>query len=977
MRIGIRSGASLLAALAVVVVLLLLVTSGVRAASPLTWSAPTSPDAWTDGRTTPEVVAASSTPTPTLAVVATLPLAAQAKPVGVDTANHRVYVGLFNASDNANLAVIDGLSATTLGFTGTQRAQPNGIAVNSTDHKVYVTNRLDNSITVLNPANGSRQVVPVGNMPWGIAVNPLLNRAYVANFLGDSISIINGSSATVSKTIGNIPQASFVAVDAAHDRVYVTSNAGNMVVMDNDGGSRSDPRTGYESWGVAANPATGMVYIVNRAESRLYLYSHDTGLQQDSIALPASPRNVAVNPTTNHVFVTVVGSGNISLVMIDGATNTIAATLSLGTEDNNEGGQGIAVDPGLNRVYVTRYQAGSLVIVADPPASPSVTPTATATPSPTATGTPTPTQTPPLPTTPSVTATASPTRTATPTATVGLPTTTATATPSPMPTGTIAVVMTTTVGTAAKGLVVDPVRHRLYTTMILENRVKVYDEESLAYITSFQGGTSQPNGIAVDEQTGTVFVSNRLAGNISAIDPTSGIYSTAPSGVFPWGIAVDSIRHRVYAANFGSDVDGYTVALLDGLDYRRLTSTVIGRHPALLAINPTNGRVYVTTYSADAGTYVLDSNGNVIDFLLTGSGSFGVAVNPTSGRVYVTNRAEQKLYLIAAGGNRTSVGLGGEGFAVAVNPTTNHVFVIVIVGGQATLQVRDGDAGSLIGSIALGAENPDEGGQAIAVNPSLNRVYIVNYSSGVLTVIADAALAPLPTATPSQPAGSTQTPLASATPTDTPTVTPTPTETSTPTATATFIPTPIGGWPFRSYLPVIILDPAPAPTVTPTATQPPTVTATPTATTTVGDVDWRIPDFLHVALQPVAVESGGVYWKLVRAIYQDETQSGGNHNVYYRLEDGNGNSLLGLYVCIGFPWAPGYDCSHYSELHSNYPAGYTADYPIWGTGWNPIHGPGPYSAWVGGLPSDRVTGMGMPLNYHVNYLLTFRRTVAP
>ena len=38
---------------------------------------------------------------------------------------------------------------------------------------------------------------------------------------------------------------------------------------------------------------------------------------------------------------------------------------------------------------------------------------------------------------------------------------------------------------------------------------------------------------------------------------------------------------------------------------------------------------------------------------------------------------------------------------------------------------------------------------------------------------------------------------------------------------------------------------------------------------------------------------------------------------------------------------------------------------------------GPYSAWAQGMPSDRVFGLGLPLKYHVNFLFTFRRTVAP
>ena len=55
----------------------------------------------------------------------------------------------------------------------------------------------------------------------------------------------------------------------------------------------------------------------------------------------------------------------MSVAVLDGETNQIITTLTLGPEDPSEGGQGIAVDSALNRVYVSRYQAGTVVIIAD------------------------------------------------------------------------------------------------------------------------------------------------------------------------------------------------------------------------------------------------------------------------------------------------------------------------------------------------------------------------------------------------------------------------------------------------------------------------------------------------------------------------------------------------------------------------------------------------------------------------------------
>ena len=919
---------------------------------------------------------ANAAPTPY--VVSTVPVGSNPRGVAADSGLGRVYVGLSSAAIERNLAVLDSASGAIVTTTGTLGARPNGVAVNPSDHRVYAANRDSNSLSSLDPLTGDRWQVGVGSQPFGLAVHPGVNRIYVANFSSDSVSIVDGVTGGILNTTDGVPRASYVAVDIANSRVYVTSNSMGAYVLDSNTGNIlvGYVNTGADSRGVAINPNSGRVYIVNHDPASPRVYISEAGGTWTPIDLAGPPVNVAVNPTTNHVFITLfTTTGQLSVAVLDGQTHALITTIALGAENDGEGGQGIAVDPVLNRVFVSRYQAGTLVIIADPPAIA----TATATSTPTA-ATASPTTPPATPTrtasatrttlppsaTATRTATAATTRTATPTATLQPPTATATVTPWPSPTGTIGVVFTTTVGVHPKGLAADATRQRLYVAMIEENAVRVLSSVTGNAIKSLTTGGVHPNGVAVNEQSGTVFTSNKGSGNMSAINPDAGSYQTVQSGVFPWGIAVDAANDRVYVANFGTDNDGYTVAVFDASTFQPITNTAIGMHPALVAADPSLGRAYVTTYAADAGVYVLDAAGKIVDLLLTGSGSFGVAANSSNGRVYVSNRSQQKLHIIGPGASRTSVSLGGPGFGVAVNPATNHVFVVVIAGHEATLQIRDGDWGGLIASIPLGAEDDGDGGQGIAVDPVLSRVYVVSYETGVLTVIAD-AWAP----TPPTP---TATATATATATRTPTATLTPAPTATATSTPTFMPTPHGGWPYRSFLPLIVAEPPPPATATSTPTRTPTITATPP----VSDVDWRIPDFLHVSLVPASVSSGQIYWKLVRAIYQDETQSGGNHNVYYRLEDGDGQGLLGLYVCLGFPWQPYQDCSHYTEQRGGlYPAGYAVDLPIWGTGWNPANGPGPYSAWASGLPSDRVVGMGMPLNYHVNFLLTFRRALAP
>lgn len=128
--------------------------------------------------------------------------------------------------------------------------------------------------------------------------------------------------------------------------------------------------------------------------------------------------------------------------------------------------------------------------------------------------------------------------------------------------------------------------------------------------------------------------------------------------------------------------------------------------------------------------------------------------------------------------------------------------------------------------------------------------------------------------------------------------------------------------------------------------------------------DPRLPG-LNVYLDPANVAPGTMYWKLIRADYQDGYESGGNHNMYYVVTDEQGNPVANQTVWQSWP-----DDSTSSQTHDDG----TTDIAMWANYW-PQNGPGPYNGYVGDLPSDVVRGMGLPGNNHVDFILYFQKTV--
>lgn len=220
---------------------------------------------------------------------------------------------------------------------------------------------------------------------------------------------------------------------------------------------------------------------------------------------------------------------------------------------------------------------------------------------------------------------------------------------------------------------------------------------------------------------------------------------------------------------------------------------------------------------------------------------------------------------------------------------------------------------------------------------------------------------PLPTETPIP----TNTPLPTATPTNTPTPTYTPVPTDTPLPTPTFTPLP----PTNTPRPTPI-----RPRPTPTAAERSVAAAAPSAPRAAaarpGPNVWdgRL-DQLGVTWAPANVEPGQPYWRLVEAHWADENESGGRHHIFVTVLDENGNRIVGQPVVVR--WADGQDVRPTEDKPANEPS---YNFQMYAAG----HA---YTAYVDGLPSDSVSGMGLGTiaqrtwKYHTSFYLVFQRTI--
>ena len=146
--------------------------------------------------------------------------------------------------------------------------------------------------------------------------------------------------------------------------------------------------------GLAYNAALDRLYVSSIAKVVYVILNAATAGQVAVITVPDEPHALAVNPNGNAVFVAARGN---QVFRIDGNTNTYSGAGATGSGK----GDGVAVDPATNRVYVANSADNSVTVLTDICATaPPPTKTPTSTPHtrhaqpPTATRTRTPTATP-------------------------------------------------------------------------------------------------------------------------------------------------------------------------------------------------------------------------------------------------------------------------------------------------------------------------------------------------------------------------------------------------------------------------------------------------------------------------------------------------------------------------------------------------------------------------------------------------------
>jgi DNA-binding beta-propeller fold protein YncE len=260
------------------------------------------------------------------------------------------------------------------------------------------------------------------------------------------------------------------------------------------------------------------------------------------------------------------------------------------------------------------------------------------------------------------------------------------------------------------GVAVDPLNGWVYVVDSGHARVEFFTSTG-AYLGQFGNSGSPgelgagPKGIAINPSTADVYVAD--TGNQQVLEYTwNGIYVTSfgeppPAGTEsdsfgaggPSGVAVNPIDGEIYAA----DPANSRVLMIDpsdGSDSQFSTPVVVVtasttvplRDPAGVAIDPTNGDVYVVD-SANDNVDLFSSDGTYLSqfgAMGASSGEFstplGAAVAPASGDLYVVDSANTRVEQFGPGAPSVTAPTCSAVSKLTANPITASTVTLTCTG---------------------------------------------------------------------------------------------------------------------------------------------------------------------------------------------------------------------------------------------------------------------------------------------------------
>jgi YVTN family beta-propeller protein len=233
---------------------------------------------------------------------------------------------------------------------------PIALAVDAATSRIYVANHRDGTVSVVD-GNSEKLLatIPVDKLPYSIAIDQRTNEIFVSSVYSDALKIIDGATNAVTSFKAVSADAMAVNADAGH--LYLMSyESAELTVFDIASRTFSKvPMGAMHLWAIARNPATSVLYVSRIGNADVVAYD-EMAHTSKIIKTGKYPCALAINSKTNRIYV--VNYADQSITVIDGAANSVLATLPVGDHP-----QAVTVNEASNQIYVANVHGDSVTVI--------------------------------------------------------------------------------------------------------------------------------------------------------------------------------------------------------------------------------------------------------------------------------------------------------------------------------------------------------------------------------------------------------------------------------------------------------------------------------------------------------------------------------------------------------------------------------------------------------------------------------------
>jgi YVTN family beta-propeller protein len=188
-----------------------------------------------------------------------------------------------------------------------------------------------------------------------LLVNPYENILYSYSFYGNILQVIDENTNTIKNLtdFSGIVDISFF--DNGNTGIVVTQG-GRIYFIDEVGNISDSKVVKGELNSIGVNDNTETIYITNSNGTVLILDPYITNNFRTNVKVSEFPNAITVNPLTNMIYIANQDANTISV--IDGTTDKLIKNISVAKRPDN-----ININIGTNRIYVTNSYANIVTII--------------------------------------------------------------------------------------------------------------------------------------------------------------------------------------------------------------------------------------------------------------------------------------------------------------------------------------------------------------------------------------------------------------------------------------------------------------------------------------------------------------------------------------------------------------------------------------------------------------------------------------